>query len=119
VIEKTQVKDAVPFRLILFENLTLSVITDNTDVDEASDVELLGAELRHVERFWRKCRDCSFGICYRTVILEKGETPDSPKSRDDIPKSGLAQYPRLYSVYQANFMSNQSRSRRSSAVSMS
>lgn len=40
-----QVKDAVPFRLILFENLTLSVITDNTDVDEASNVELLGAEL--------------------------------------------------------------------------
>jgi hypothetical protein len=44
-IEKMQVKDAVPFRLILFENLTLSVITDNTDVDEASNVELLGAEL--------------------------------------------------------------------------
>jgi hypothetical protein len=36
-----------PFRLVLSKDFSLCVITDDLDVDEASDIELLGPEHRH------------------------------------------------------------------------
>lgn len=37
----------LPFRLVLSKDLSLRMITDDLDVDEASDIELLGPEHRH------------------------------------------------------------------------
>ena len=37
----------VPFRLVLGEDLALRVVADVTNLGEAANIELCGAELRH------------------------------------------------------------------------
>jgi hypothetical protein len=50
-IDPPQVRDGggriLPFCLVLSEYLSLCMITDDLDVDKASDIELLGSEHRH------------------------------------------------------------------------
>jgi hypothetical protein len=50
-IDPPQVRDGrgriLPFGLVLSKDLSLCMITDDLDVDEASDIELLGPEHRH------------------------------------------------------------------------
>jgi len=42
----------IPFCLVLLKDLSLSVVSQNSDIDEAAQVELLGPELSHAS--WRK-----------------------------------------------------------------
>lgn len=37
----------VPFCLVLLKDLSLGVVSENSDIDEAAQVELLGPELSH------------------------------------------------------------------------
>ena len=50
-IDPPQVRDGsgriLPLCLVLSKDLSLCVVTDDLDVDEASDIELLGPEHRH------------------------------------------------------------------------
>jgi hypothetical protein len=50
-IDPPQVRDGsgriLPFCLVLSKDLSLCMITDDLDVDEASDIELLGPKHRH------------------------------------------------------------------------
>jgi hypothetical protein len=50
-IEPPQMRDGrgriLPFRLVRSKDLSLRMITDDLDVDEASNIELLGPEHRH------------------------------------------------------------------------
>lgn len=39
--------ERIPFRLVLSKDLALCVVANVADLDEASDIELGGAELRH------------------------------------------------------------------------
>lgn len=39
----------VPLWLMLFKDLSLGVVADDPDVDEAAQVELLGSEHRHLD----------------------------------------------------------------------
>jgi hypothetical protein len=76
-IEPPQMQDGrgriLPFRLVLSKDLSLGVITDDLDVDEASNIELLGPEHRHpgdmVEEAIGEVEmivDCCFDVVLRT-----------------------------------------------------
>ena len=44
----------IPLGLVLLEDLSLRVISDDPDVDEAAQVELFCSELRHNSRLVKK-----------------------------------------------------------------
>jgi hypothetical protein len=63
----------LPFSLVFSEDLSLCMITDDLDVDEASDIELLGPEHRHPDDLLEKAIgevemivDCCFDVVLRT-----------------------------------------------------
>jgi hypothetical protein len=76
-IDPLQVRDGrgriLPFRLVLSKDLPLRMVADDLDVDEASDIKLLGPEHRHpgdmVEEAISDVEiavDCSFDVVLRT-----------------------------------------------------
>lgn len=47
----------IPLRLILLEDLSLRVVSNDLDVDETAQIELLRPEHRHVGNETARCRD--------------------------------------------------------------
>jgi len=47
MMTEASLRQRIPLRLVLSEDLSLGVITDDLDVDEAAQVELLGSEHGH------------------------------------------------------------------------
>jgi hypothetical protein len=50
VFEGRRHRETLPLCLVLLKDLPLGVVSKDSDIDEAAQVELLGPELSHVSR---------------------------------------------------------------------
>lgn len=74
----------VPLGLVLCEDLSLGVVTDDPDVNESSQVELLGSEHRH--RDGVEVLRVQDSMIVTTIPTSRSNDVDRPDSGSAIPK---------------------------------